>query len=74
MVVSIIVVLIAHWCIVSHVGMVTVEPSHSRGAPEVPEPLTFIWQLNISPDKNIWKKFVRATRPAPVCAITGGHS
>ena len=44
-----------------------VEPSHSsRGAPEVPEPLTVGAQYLTR--YNTWKKFVRVTRPALVCA------
>ena len=42
------------------------EPSHSRGAPEVPELLTLGTQY--LPAKNTWKKFDRASRPALVCA------
>ena len=42
------------------------EPSHGRGAPEVPEPLTIGAQYLTR--YNTWKKFVRATRPALVCA------
>ena len=42
------------------------EPSHRRGAPEVPEPLALGAQYFTR--YNIWKKFVRATRPALACA------
>ena len=43
------------------------EPSDSRGAADVPEPLT----INISPDTILTtysEKLVRVTRPALVCA------
>ena len=42
------------------------KPSHSRGVPEVPEPLLLGAQYLTR--SNTWKKFVRATRPALVCA------
>ena len=42
------------------------EPSRGRGAPDVPEPLTLGAQYLTR--YNAWKKFVRATRPALVCA------
>ena len=42
------------------------EPSHSRGAPEVPEPLTIGAQYLTR--YNTWKKFVRATGQALLCA------
>ena len=42
------------------------EPSHGRGAPEVPEPPTLGAQYLTR--YNAWKKIVRATRPALVCA------
>ena len=38
------------------------EPSYSRGAPEVPEPLALGAQYLTR--KNTWKNFVYATRPA----------
>ena len=41
------------------------EPSHSRGAPDVPEPLT-LWAQYLA-RYNTGKKFVRATRPVFVC-------
>ena len=41
------------------------EPSH-MGAPEVPEPLALGAQYLTR--FNAWEKFVRATRPALVCA------
>ena len=42
------------------------EPSHGRGAPEVPEPPTLGAQYLTRYDT--WKKFVRATRMALLCA------
>ena len=41
-------------------------PSHGRGEPEVPEPLTLGAQYITR--YNTWNKFVRATRPALLCA------
>ena len=43
----------------------TSEPSHGRGAPEVPEPLTLGAQYVTR--YNAWKKIVRAPRPALTC-------
>ena len=43
-----------------------IEPSHSRGAPDVPQPLTLGDQYLTR--YNTLKKCVRATRPALVCA------
>ena len=48
------------------VGDPITEPSHSRCAPEVPEPLTIGAQYLTR--YNTWKNFVRATRPVLVCA------
>ena len=46
---------------------ITREQSHTKGAPEVPEPLTLGAQYLTR--YNTWKKFVGATtRPALVCA------
>ena len=42
------------------------EPPHSRGAPDVPEPLTLGAQYLTR--YSTWKKIVRAARPAPVNA------
>ena len=45
--------------------LLTHEPSHSRGAPDVLEPLIFGAQKFSR--YNAWKKFVRATRPTGTC-------
>ena len=44
------------------------EPSHGRGAPEVPEPLTSGAQYQYLTRYSTWKKIVRATRSALLCA------
>ena len=43
------------------------EPSHSRGAPEIPEPLALLGVQYLT-RYNVLRKFVRATRLALVCA------
>ena len=60
-----------NFCLLSGGGEVTAmgawEPSHSMGAPDVPEPLTLLGARHLT-RYNTSKKFVRATRPALVCA------